>query len=171
MSDRRRYEEGSLAYRSRYAAAEHRTYVDGNTVRQMNTVPRRRPEERPVREPRRYPHKKPVRMPGIDAVSFVFLMMALCAALYICFSYIQIQNQVHGMKDEIVSMQSSIAETKEENDQEYQDILDSVDLAEVFEKATKKLNMVQAESNQIYTYENKKSDMVKQYAEIPGAED
>ena len=39
--------------------------------------------------------------------------------------------------------------------------------SEIYEKATKKLKMVQAESNQIYKYKNRKSDMVKQYADIP----
>ena len=64
-------------------------------------------------------------------------------------------------------MQSEIADEKEDYESDYQAITDSVDLAEIYEKATKKLKMVQAESNQIYTYKNRKSDMVKQYADIP----
>ena len=31
--------------------------------------------------------------------------------------------------------------------------------------------MVRADNNKIYKYKNKKSDMVKQYADIPGAGD
>ena len=46
-----------------------------------------------------------------------------------------------------------------------------VDLADLYKKATEKLKMVRAENNQVYTYENKKSDMVKQYADIPGADE
>ena len=60
-----------------------------------------------------------------------------------------------------------VADEKEDYESDYQAITDSVDLAEIYEKATKKLKMVQAESNQIYKYKNRKSDMVKQYADIP----
>ena len=66
------------------------------------------------------------------------------------------------MKSQIVRLQSEISEQKEDNDMEYEKIMASVDLAEIYEKATKKLKMVQAENNQIYKYSNKKSNMVKQ---------
>ena len=58
---------------------------------------------------------------------------------------------------------------KESNKTDYQNILDSVDLSEVYRKATEDLGMVHAKKKQIYTYEDKESDMVKQYGEIPDA--
>lgn len=144
------------------------SYVEGNTVRKTNTVPKRREEiqERPL--PKRYPQKKPVRMPGISARAFVFLSSMLAAVMLCSFSYLSAQNDVRSMKKEIVSLQAEIAEQKEENDEAYQKITASVNLSEIYRRATKKLKMVQAENNQIYTYSNKKSDMVKQYADIPG---
>ena len=62
-------------------------------------------------------------------------------------------------------------EYRETNDQKYEEIIGKVDLSEVYKKATKKLNMVRAKKNQIYTYDNKKSGMVKQYADIPGVDE
>jgi hypothetical protein len=47
--------------------------------------------------------------------------------------------------------------------------MDSVDLAEVYAIATGELGMTQAVDNQVYKYDNNKSDMVKQYADIPSA--
>lgn len=144
------------------------SYVEGNTVRKASAAPRRREEiqERPL--PKRYPQKKPVRMPGISARAFVFLTVMLTAVILCSFSYLSVQNDVRGMKKEIVSLQTEIAQQKEENDETYQKITASVDLSEIYRRATKKLKMVQAENNQIYTYSNKKSDMVRQYADIPG---
>ena len=46
--------------------------------------------------------------------------------------------------------------------------MDSVDLSEVYASATGEFGMIQAVDNQVYKYDNKKSDMVKQYGDIPG---
>lgn len=146
------------------------SYVEGNTVRKASAAPQRKEETRQRPQPKRYPQRKPVRMPGISGRSFVFLMMMLSAVIFCGFSYLSAQDDVRNMKSKIVTLQSEIAQQKEDNDENYQEIVASVDLAEIYEKATEKLKMVQAETNQIYTYSNKKSDMVKQYAEIPGAD-
>lgn len=143
-------------------------YVEGNTARQLAAEPKRREQERPERQVRRAPRREPVNMPGVHWASIIFLMLALAAAVYICLSYVHSQNRVQEQKRSIVKMQSEIAQMRESNELAYQNVIDSVDLSEVYRKATEELGMVHAKSNQIYTYENKKSDMVKQYGEIPG---
>ena len=147
------------------------SFLGGNTVRKESAAPKRREriQERP--EPRRYPVRKPARMPGISGKAFVFLTAMLSAVTICGFSYLSTQYEVRNMKSQIVSLQSEISQQKEDNDIEYEKIISSVDLAEIYKKATKKLKMVQAEKNQIYKYNSKKSDMVKQYADIPGADD
>lgn len=164
---RDRYRRG----RTESTAYREETYIEGNTVRKASAVPKRR--ETPVRRPERrpIPKRQPVAMPGISGRSFVFLAVMLSAVFVTCFSYLSIQSDVRGMKEEIVTLQSEIAKQREKNNETYQEIIDSVDLAEIYKKATKKLKMQQAENNQIYSYSNKKSDMVKQYADIPGVED
>lgn len=153
--------------RSRTAYQE-RTYIDGNTVRKIAANPRRREEDRPEREPKRYPVRQPVKMPGISGKAFVFMTALLLAVMFMGFSYLSTQSEVRRMKNEVVSLQSEIAEQRELYDEEYQNIANSVDIAKIYERATEKLKMVHAENNQIYTYNNKKSDLVKQYADIPG---
>ena len=73
------------------------------------------------------------------------------------------------MKNDVIALQSEIAETKQENEDTYQKIMDSVDLSQVYEIATGELGMIQPVDNQVYKYDNKKSDMVKQYGDIPGS--
>ena len=114
------------------------------------------------------PVRQPVKMPGISGRGFVFLSMMLSAVMFMGFSYLSTQSQVRQMKNEVVAMQTDIAQQRELYDEEYQNIENSVDIAKIYERATKKLKMVHAENNQIYTYSNKKSDLVKQYADIPG---
>ncbi len=145
-------------------------YVEGNTVRKASAVPKQHEEPRERQKPKRYPQQKPVRMPGISGRAFLFLVGMLCAPIYCGFSYLTTQEDVRQIKKEIVSLQSEVIQQKTDNEEEYQAIVETVDLSEVYQKATRKLKMVQAKNNQIYTYKNKKSDMVKQYGDIPGAE-
>lgn len=161
------HREGSSDRYRRTAYQEH-TYVDGNTVRKASALPKRREENRPERQPKRYPTRQPVKMPGISGRGFLFLLVMLSAVMLMGFSYLSTQSEVRQMKNEVVTLQSDIAEQKELYDEEYQNIENSVDIAKIYERATEKLKMVHAQNNQIYTYSNKKSDLVKQYADIPG---
>ena len=110
-------------------------------------------------------------MPGIDGASFIFLACALCIVVFVALSYVHLQNNVRSMEKEVVSMQAEIEEQQEKNNIKYNEILASVDIAEIYKRATKKLHMVMADGNKVYKYKNKKSDMVKQYGDVPGTED
>lgn len=151
---------------SRYSASYGSAYVQGSTARELSAVPKRREEITPRRgvKPRRRPK---ISMPGMDRSSVVFVAIALAITLYICFSYVKIQNEVYKQKNTIVQMESSLAEEQKNVNDERQSVVDSVDLAEVYKTATKKLHMVRANDKQVHTYNTKKSDMVKQYGEIP----
>jgi len=167
---RRRYpRENTGEIQARSSGNRTRSYVEGNTVRKTDALPKRREriQERP--EPRKYPERQPAVIPGISGRNFIFLTAMLTIVVITGFTYLSTQSEVRGMKKKIVAMQSEIAEQREENDIAYQEIVDSVAISEIYKKATEKLRMVQAENNQIYTYKNKKSDMVKQYADIPGS--
>lgn len=83
--------------------------------------------------------------------------------------YLHVQSGITQMKNEVISLQSEIADAKQENDDAYQNVMDSVDLSEVYAIATGQLGMIQAVDNQVYKYDNKKSDMVKQYGDIPAS--
>ena len=148
---------------------QRQSYVEGNTVRKAEALPKRRERVRP--EPKRRPERQPAVMPGISGKNFVFLMAMLALVIFTGFTYLSAQSEVRSMKKKIISKQAEIAEQKEDNDAAYQEIINSVDIAEIYERATRKLRMVQAENNQIYTYKNRKSDMVKQYADIPGVDE
>lgn len=150
------------------------TYIDGNTVRRLapnaNALPKRRERVEPKREPQRSPQRMPVKMPGISGRAFVFLLAMLGLVVFMGFSFLTTQGEVRQQKAEVIALQTQIAVEREEYDEAYQAIVDSVDLAEIYERATADLKMVRAKNSQIYTYTNKKSDMVRQYADIPGAE-
>lgn len=164
-----RNRQGRVSQQSATYHNRTQTYVEGNTVRKASAVPQRRERMEPKREKRRYPQRRPVHMPGISAKGFVFLSAMAMTVMAIGFSYVSTQDQVKKQKEQVIALQSETIALKEDNAEAYQKIEDSVDLSKIYKRATKKLKMVQAETNQMYTYSNKKSDMVKQYADIPGA--
>lgn len=147
--------------------------IDGNTARRLNTVPERerREQEEQRQAPKRRPERQPASMAGFDGVSFVFMALALCVIMFTAFSYIHTQNNVRGMKKQVVALQAEVEEQQEKNDIEYNKILASVDLADIYKYATEKLHMVMADGNKVYKYKNKKGDMVKQHSDIPQSGD
>ncbi|HBA96642.1 MAG TPA: hypothetical protein DCZ23_00900 [Lachnospiraceae bacterium] len=145
--------------------------IDGNTARRLNAVPERRERDAPGQRPQKRPQRQPARMTGIDGVSFLFMMCALCVVAFVTFSYIHAQNSIRSMKKEVVALQAEVEEQQEKNDTEYNKILAGVDLADIYKYATEKLHMVMADGNKVYKYKNKKSDMVKQYSDIPESGD
>lgn len=153
---------------------DYREYVQGNTARKLSAAPdirRVKNPERTVREnpeKRKRPAKKTQNKP--DFVSAVFMLGAILITLYVCVSYIEAQHNVTNMSKKIASMESEIYELRNKNDAAYNKINTSIDLSYVYDVAVNELGMVRAEQNQIKTYNNKKSDIVKQYGEIPEEE-
>jgi cell division protein FtsL len=165
---RKSYEQGR-AYRRNLQGNSRNEYVYGNLARELEEVPERvrRPKRR--RKRKVYPQQKPVAMPSMGAASFVFLISAVLVTVAVCFAYLYVQSGITSMKNQVVSLQAEIAQTKQENQETYEKIMDSVDLSEVYAIATGELGMTQAVDNQVYKYNNSKSDMVKQYGDIPSS--
>lgn len=134
----------SVSSHSRYSGRGGQAYVEGSAARAYDVEPLRREQERKRREEeyqrrereRRNPYSRTVELPGVHRASVLFLIMAVAAVFYLCFSYVQTQNQLHEQRQQVVAIQSDIAQMKEDNEQEYQTVVDSVDLADVYRKAT-----------------------------------
>ena len=127
----------SVSSHSRYSGRGGQAYVEGSAARAYDVEPLRREQERKRREEeyqrrereRRNPYSRTVELPGVHRASVLFLIMAVAAVFYVCFSYVQTQNQLHEQRQQVVAIQSDIAQMKEDNEQEYQTVVDSVDLA------------------------------------------
>lgn len=167
MADRTNYQRRTNSSYTRNAS--YGRYVSGNLAHQLEEVPQRRQQPQRRRRTRVYPKQKAVAMVSISAGSFFFLMVAGLITLTFCFNYLRVQSGITQMKNEVVALQASNAETKIANEEAYQKVMDTVDLSEVYQIATGELGMVQAVNNQVYQYNNQKSDMVKQYGDIPEA--
>lgn len=156
-------------YNTRRRQVNHNPYVYGNLAHQLEEVPQRRRQPNRHSEQKRAPKQRPVAVPVLSGSAFMFLIVAAVAVLVSGFMYLRVQSNLTQMKNQVISLQTSNAELKMENKETYANIVASVDLSEVYQIATGELGMIQAVDNQVFTYDNKKSDMVKQHGDIPKA--
>ena len=114
------------SYRSgRYPRENYRQgrngYVYGNLAHQLEEVPERRTQPVRRRKAKVYPQQKPVALPAsMELSSFLFLAAAAIVVVVAAFIYLQVQSGITQMKNDVIALQSEIAETKQENEDTYQ---------------------------------------------------
>lgn len=150
--------------------SRRQAYIEGNTVRRFNTAPARRETTQPEQQPKRTSRqvrKNRNREMHMSAGYVVFLTIAAVVGLVVCIQFLQLRSQVASQADSITAKQQELVELKDENNTKYNNIMDSVSLDEVRDRAVNQLGMVYAQNGQIIEYQNPESDYVKQYEEIP----
>lgn len=134
------------------------TYIYGNTARKLSTEPARRIEGEPGRRPWRRP--QPVRR-RVDRVSVALIVITFAIAFSVCYYYLKLQFQNTYLSKGVVGLESEVVEMEKENSNALQELEEELDLGAIYKKATKELGMKSAKSDQIFTYESKKSTQVR----------
>lgn len=157
----------------REAARDQVEYIYGNAVRKAE--PERRWEEEPERKasPARRWERTPVRKPHpevrknrekaryMNAGYVLFLGAALCICALILVNYIQLTAQLTAQTKRVASKESELNQLKQSNDEEYNRIINSIDLEEIKRIAMGELGMIYAQEGQIVTYENEGRDYMR----------
>lgn len=146
-------------------------YIYDNTARVLEPVEqpseRREWQQEPEKHVRPRTRRRRHPLQGLDLFSFLVLTAAMGLTLYTCIDYLWVQSQITTTKNEIVSLENQIMDLQNENVAAEESIDSSLNLEEIYKTATKELGMVEATKGQVFTYDSTKSDMVKQYADIP----
>lgn len=158
-----------MATEKRYG---YNNYVYGSTAKQLNNAPLREEHQKRILTPTRDTKKNSAnhQMQSLDVFSLLFMTAALVVTLYFCISYIQIQHDITTMSKQIANKESEINDLRNQNDAAYNRIDASVDLSYIYNVAVNKLGMVHVDQENVMTYSNVKSDLVRQYSEIPEEE-
>lgn len=148
-------------------------YVDGNTVRRLETAPdyHREREERKQREKRRHnehvARRNQERALHMDRGYVAFLTIAALMTALVSATYIKLQSEMTGRLKNIAALESTVSDLKADNDSAYKQISTSVDLDTVKDVAMNQLGMVYAGADQIVYYTVENDDYMNQYSEIP----
>lgn len=151
---------------------ERSNLTDGNTAKKLQAVPNYTEEDlkQPLlKQPANRPKKRKAVKPAMDMLSLFILCLAIGGTLFTCVNYLKIQTGILEQKQEINNLEKSLVKIQNENTAAMAELNTSLDLKYIYEIATSKLGMVYPNENQIIPYESNKSDYVKQYADIPEA--
>lgn len=141
-------------------------YVEGTAVRKLQT--REQPQER--RERGRQPqihHGRREKTQRLGLGYVLFLTAACGLTLWVCAGYLQLQADNTARVKNIAALETQLSDLKEDNDDEYNRVVTSVDLEEIRDIAINELGMVYAQEDQVVLYDSEGSDYVRQYADIP----
>lgn len=149
-------------------------YTDGNAARAL---------EMPDRDERYYPGRERTYTPDthrntrkkhkyskrkkVSLLSVTITMASISLILYMCISYIMLYSDIVMTEKEIAALESNISEMEANNTEAYDSINSSVDLRKIYKIATKRLGMVHADSDKVFSYDDKRSDRIIQYSDIP----
>lgn len=148
-------------------ARQTATYIYGSTARQLQTAPLRREEIERSRQVQRRPETRVRRKAKVDKVAVFLVCLTFMAVMATSIIYLRIKFQSTYLNKSVVNLQSEIVKMEKENAAALKDLDNSLDLTAVYDKATKKLGMVAAKENQIFTYKSRKSTQVRTHGDIP----
>jgi len=143
------------------ASVRYTEWADGNTVRKAE------PAERQRLIPREQVQINRERERSMNVGSVLFLTIAAVVTVAFCINFLKLQAKSTQLQKETIRLQTQLKDAQMENDTVYSEVVSSVDLEKVKEKAMTKLGMVYPTEDQIISYQQASSDYVKQYEDIP----
>ena len=140
-----------------------RAYVEGNTVRRLDTLP----EYQPQRERREKPRQKPKNVLVMSPWYVLFLVGSVMITLGVFVMYIQLQTDINKRMSEITAVEEKILDLKTKNDALLTLVETSVNMEEVKDIAINQMGMVYPEQEQVKSFSIDVDDYMNQYRDIP----
>lgn len=160
-----------MARQQRRAAYRSEKYIQGNTVRRVESAPdiiRRRVQEEGV--PRRVSaatRRNRERATSMNLGYVLFLSFAAIIMFAVCVEYLHMRINLTSRINNISSLESQLQDLTAENDALNNKLNTSVDLEKIRKVAMEELGMVYPSEDQIVIYKNADSDYMNQYEDIP----
>lgn len=171
MYDRRRAGDGRTGYVSGTAARKLKDSYSGAARNiQSNLALQDKPLRQEEHKVRRAPQPRVKVVKRENSFGFGAMLLLTMAAIVtgmVCISYLSAQSEIMTTKKEISALAVEIEDMKNNNNMAKEQIEDSVSLRKVYRIATRELGMVHPKKNQVITFNNVKSSVVRQYGEIP----
>ena len=141
----------------------NRGYIEGNTVRKIDTV---REMQQPVRRENRAVRKNRDRALYMNLPYVLFLSMALLVTSVMLIGYLQAQSNLTVSVKHVATLESQLNDMKLANDEQLERINSALDMEEVKRIAVEELGMTYAKEGQVVIVSGEGSDYVRQLAEM-----
>lgn len=150
---------------------KQRSYVEGNTVRNIDALPQRRIKEEHQREEQRKVDRQTKanqeRELRMSLKSVLFLSFAVVLTLGVCAIYICLQVDNVNRKSHIATLESTILDLKTNNDATLNRIETSINIDDIKNIAINEMGMVYPTKEQIIYFTVDENDYMNQYQDIP----
>ncbi len=145
------------------ATRGNNTYVHGTAARRLDI--QRQMEQAPKKPLSTEARKNRDKARHMSIGYVAFLVAALCASAVILINYIQLQAELTDKINHVAALESQLNSQRLSNDEEYNRILNSVDLEEIKRIAIGELGMTYAQEGQVITYTGDDRDYMRKVAE------
>lgn len=140
-----------------------RSYIEGNTVRKLDTV---KELQQPVRRENRAVRKNRDRALYMNLPYVLFLSVALIITGIMLIGYLQAQSQLTVSVKRVAALESQLNDMKLANDEQLERINSALDMEEVKRIAVEELGMTYAKEGQVVVVSSEGSDYVRQLAKM-----
>jgi cell division protein FtsL len=142
-------------------------YVDGTAARKLQEVPVRTQEEKKAPSTSRRTKQNRERALQMNVGYVAFLTVAAVITVCVCVNFLQLRAKGTKLQKEVTALEAQLDAAVLENNSDYQQLMNSVDMDHVKDVAMNELGMGYTKKSQIITYEMEDNDYVRQYSEIP----
>ena len=163
-------------------------YVQGNAVKRLQEVPHRT-DLPDVKERRRLAQEREQKKSAVPATpakqvvsrqaqrnrekamamnkGFVMFLTAVSVAvLFTCINFLQVKSEITASMKHVASLESELAQLKEDNDAYYSQVTSDMDISEIKKKAIGELGVKYPSENQVQTYTTEGNSYVRQYQDV-----
>lgn len=148
-------------------------YIEGNTVRQGQAVPKQDPRPQKSREElererlrRRAAKRNQQKAMSMNRGYIVFLTAATVACFAVCAMFIHVQSDITARMADIASLETQITEVKADNTAAEKRLETTMNLDQV-KAAAAGMGLAYPSSEQIHYYTVENDDYMNQYGDIP----
>ena len=168
------WNDGSTA-RVLYPDEQDKQYRDyGNTAPKAEPVqtpaPKRTEQQTPTPVRKQRTQSKPRVDHNIGFFSMCLLLVAILVTLYTCFMYLRVQSETVVITKEIRMLEEELESLQDRNEAACNEVLDAVNLDEVYRVAVQELGMVYPNRNRTIYYQSSEDGYVRQFGDIPKAD-
>lgn len=149
---------------NRQTEYQRRTYVEGNTVRKLDTV---KELQQPPRKVNQRVKKNQERLHYMNLPYVLFLAAAMVLTGMMLIGYLQVQSQLTVSIKKVATLESQLNDMRLSNDEQLERINTSLDMEEVKRIAIEELGMSYAKEGQVVMVSGEGSDYVRQLEKMP----
>lgn len=149
---------------NRQTEYQRRTYVEGNTVRRLDTV---RELQEPVRRPNQVVRRNQEKSRYMNLPYVLFLTAAMVITGIMLIGYLQTQSNLTLSIKKVAKLESELNDMRLSNDEQLERINTSLDMEEIRRIAIEELGMTYAKEGQVVMVSGEGSDYVRQISAMP----